>query len=167
MMGPLPFGTRYLGVNSCSTSTPSWLRGRSFTCPIEAMTSYRPSRSFLSVLALVGDSTTTSDLANPVPPLPLLPLLPLNKRHRRRILYPNLRYCQIRGVWDLYSIAYRPPGTRRTMPRSSSDTSAAAAAATPIPAEDARLSTDLASPAARPASSVCSDGVRPAAAAPR
>src|SRR5437016_5626406 len=62
MTGPLPFGTTYFGANSCSTSTPSWLRGRSLTCPIEATTSYFRSRSFFTVLALVGDSTTTSDL---------------------------------------------------------------------------------------------------------
>src|SRR6266550_239826 len=62
MMGPFPLGTTYFGVNSCSTSTPSWLRGRSLTCPMDAMTSYFRSSSFLTVRALVGDSTTTSDL---------------------------------------------------------------------------------------------------------
>src|SRR5262249_40417155 len=43
-------------------STPSWLRGRSLTCPIDATTSYFRSNSFFTVRALVGDSTTTSDL---------------------------------------------------------------------------------------------------------
>src|SRR3989304_8481266 len=62
-MLPLPLMTMYFGWKPFFTSTPSWLRGRSLTCPMEATTAYFRLSSFLSVRALVGDSTTTSALA--------------------------------------------------------------------------------------------------------
>src|SRR5437867_1258711 len=43
-------------------STPSWLLGRSMTCPFEAITVKPRPRNFESVRDLVGDSTITSDL---------------------------------------------------------------------------------------------------------
>src|SRR5713101_5140108 len=62
-MGAFPLTTMYRGVKPFSTSTPSRLRGRSFTWPIEATIAYLFARSFLSVRAFVGDSTTTRDIA--------------------------------------------------------------------------------------------------------
>ena len=38
MTSPLPLIVRYLGVKSCSTSTPSVIFGRSRTCPTDALT---------------------------------------------------------------------------------------------------------------------------------
>src|SRR4030095_14259728 len=52
--------TTYLGLKFFLGSTPSWDLGRSRTCPMEAFTTYLPSRYFAIVFTLVGDSTTTS-----------------------------------------------------------------------------------------------------------
>ena len=57
---PLPLRVIYLGSKSCSTSTPSWLFGRSLTWPLEATTLYLLPRNFPIVFALAGDSTITS-----------------------------------------------------------------------------------------------------------
>src|SRR5579875_2194421 len=130
MTGPLPFGTTYFGVNSCSMSTPSLLRGRSLTCPIDATTLYRRSKSFFSVRALVGDSTTTRVFATTrlqarsVPsgrvrfgrsagrprvapgrrsPAPRGP--PLPARPRARTARPHRQYAQL-----------RPPGRQAPWP---------------------------------------------------
>src|SRR5262245_5222910 len=52
--------TTYLGLKFFLGSTPSCDLGRSRTCPMEAFTTYLPSRYFAIVFTLVGDSTTTS-----------------------------------------------------------------------------------------------------------
>src|SRR5258706_2763535 len=52
----------YSGSKSFSMSTPSWLLGRSMTCPFEAITVKPRPRNLESVRDLVGDSTITSDL---------------------------------------------------------------------------------------------------------
>ena len=52
--------TTYFGLKFFLGSTPSWDLGRSRTWPIEALTTYLPSRYFAIVFTLVGDSTTTS-----------------------------------------------------------------------------------------------------------
>src|SRR5262249_37622903 len=52
--------TTYLGLKFFLGSTPSCDLGRSRTWPIDALTTYLPSRYFAIVFTLVGDSTTTS-----------------------------------------------------------------------------------------------------------
>src|SRR5215510_9398384 len=52
--------TTYLGLKFFLGSTPSCDLGRSRTCPMDAFTTYLPSRYFAIVFTLVGDSTTTS-----------------------------------------------------------------------------------------------------------
>src|ERR1035437_1787621 len=52
-------GTTYLGAKSCSTSTPSWLFGKSRTWPNEAMRLYDLPKILPIVFAFAGDSTIT------------------------------------------------------------------------------------------------------------
>src|SRR4030095_15386629 len=61
-----PLIVTYSGWNPLSTSTPSFRVGRSRTCPIVALTLKPRPRYLPMLLALVGDSTTTS--ASPFPP---------------------------------------------------------------------------------------------------
>ena len=60
MIFPLPRMTTYSGSKPCSTSTPIFDFGRSMTWPTDAFTVKPAPRYFLMVLALAGDSTTTS-----------------------------------------------------------------------------------------------------------
>ena len=60
MRSPLPRMLMYFGAKSLSTSMPNWLFGKSRRWPIEARTMYLRPRYFSMVLALAGDSTTTS-----------------------------------------------------------------------------------------------------------
>src|SRR6185503_15289746 len=66
----LPWIGSYIGSKSLSTSTPNLLFGRSMTWPFDASTMKSLPRNLLSVLDLVGDSTTTRFL-----PLALSPRL--------------------------------------------------------------------------------------------
>src|SRR6185312_2262349 len=67
MILPLPRMITYSGVKPCSMSTPILDFGRSITWPTDAFTVNPLPRYFLMVLALAGDSTTTSAFS--VPPL--------------------------------------------------------------------------------------------------
>src|SRR5258706_635459 len=60
MILPLPGMTTYWGAKPCSTSTPILDLGKSITWPTDAFTVKPAPRYFLMVLALAGDSTTTS-----------------------------------------------------------------------------------------------------------
>src|SRR5574339_462075 len=64
----LPRIGSYSGSNSLSRSTPSLLFGRSMTWPFEASTMKSLPRNLVSVLDLVGDSTTTRFLPLALPP---------------------------------------------------------------------------------------------------
>src|SRR5205085_2608444 len=52
--------TTYFGLKFFLGSAPGCDWGRSRTCPMEALTTYLPSKYFAIVFTLVGDSTTTS-----------------------------------------------------------------------------------------------------------
>ena len=58
----LSFMVRYLGLKSCSVSTPRVDLGRSRTWPMDAVTRYLLPRICPTVRALAGDSTTTRRL---------------------------------------------------------------------------------------------------------
>src|SRR5579864_1108139 len=60
----LPGMTTYSVSKWLSTSTPSVLLGRSFTCPYDASTVYPLPRYFEISLTLPGDSTMTKPFAN-------------------------------------------------------------------------------------------------------
>src|ERR1041385_1490622 len=61
----LPWMGSYCGSKSLSRSTPSLLFGRSMMWPLDATTVKLRPRNLVSVRDLVGDSTITSDLADP------------------------------------------------------------------------------------------------------
>src|SRR3989449_10273692 len=64
----------YFGLKFFLGSTPSCDFGRSRTCPMDALTTYLPSRYFAIVFTLVGDST---------PPVRAWPLRSPRSRDRR------------------------------------------------------------------------------------
>lgn len=84
---PLPRRVIYLGSKSCSTSTPSWLFGKSRTCPFDAMTLYFEPRYFSIVFALDGDSTITNVSA----------IILLRPFGRLQLIYSKIRFLPHRG----------------------------------------------------------------------
>ena len=96
---PLPRRVMYFGSKLLSIFTPSWLLGRSRTCPLDATTLYLLPKNLPIVFAFAGDSTMTSvsDIAFLPPEVPRLRLLrAIGVEIVRQLLHYSeiMQFCQ-------------------------------------------------------------------------